>query len=1314
MRPPRGYGRPGPVARRISAVSQAVAAVPDRTASARRAAPLPERAPVLTVAPVARTSTTNAEPVVPRVEARATTRDRVRAAVAAAPTAGPATAGSPTTRDRVAAALAPPAAREQEQEPRGGRQAVVADLAARRTTGGAAAGSAADRATLASVVPIGPQAGQQEPGREAAPARATETGERPVRGPPPGGPAAPDQARSSQSQSAAAPAAATPGRVVVLTDRRAAKERAPPAAGHGRDAPGADGAAPAPAESAAVLAFRGRVAGVGARTVAHTRGKPSADNAQLASRPDLEREVAGQAAGNRVTSMESAATDNPVTFDAATFKADVKVAVEKIAPPDNLAEADRFAESGKAGEAAGVARTLVKGGQVATQQPIATSTAAPPDKRGIGGKPVGDLVNDPVGRGVTTAGAAAVLPGPRPEAAVDFSAGPRGVDDTMTAQGITVGQLSEANEPRFAAALDARQAVADHAAAATPAYRGDEATLLPAAATALGGQETVSLFAMNTARVGSLRDARGIKDHTRNDDQQRRNNVSQALLDIHRETKGSVEGILKGLDATVTTMFTEGEADARYMFEHYVAYKMDVYKDDRYGGLGGGALWLKDKFFDLPGEVNEFYRTGRDFYLNKLERTIDAIAVVIGASLAMATLVIRFGRLRVQHLLTTLPTDLVQLGVETAAELDQRFDLLATDVSSARDHLVDVVARAYVDSTTKLDGRITELQEANKGLATRAIEFAEEIGHTIAELGRLLARVIVKAVSVIGSIIAHPIRFFGHLIDAIGAGISLFAQHIGKHLEDALLDLLFGDLGKTGITLPDSLDFAGLFDLVCQVLQIRWVDLRGRLVDKIGLPAVLHLERVADVFMLLVDKGVGGLWELAMKKLSELPGLVIGALKTYVIEQVVKAGIQYVVALLTPAGAFIKACQGIYRLLSFIVDKAKQIGDFIDAVLDSIGAIADGDTAAAAEKIDAALAGALKLALGFLGKLAHLDAIADKARAVIEAIRAPVRRVVDSIIDAAINLARSAGSLGRRTQGVPAAVDAPAHAPPMQQPADPASIALTQPLSMDHAQHTLTFKVIGGHPEVIMASERAAYLQSVAASAFNEEKSHGRRADLLDGFKNLEEKLADLKFDYEAAEFSKDDAEKRHQIKGGLEQIASVLSWMGQEFKIKNLEHLQHASSYALPGGLLKDGYIGKQRRHFYPSGYIQVADTWRRTQLALLRRGAPSGTFKDESSGTFEPLQRPSASGQRSPESNVTIDHQPRVMEHWNGHSDVPPPGRESGQKARSDFYNDTSPGKLQLVSWSHNSIDGALAKATVGGYAKTVGTDFTGPDDE
>src|SRR6185295_16826161 len=133
-----------------------------------------------------------------------------------------------------------------------------------------------------------------------------------------------------------------------------------------------------------------------------------------------------------------------------------------------------------------------------------------------------------------------------------------------------------------------------------------------------------------------------------------------------------------------------------------------------------------------------------------------------------------------------------------------------------------------------------------------------------------------------------------------------------------------------------------------------------------------------DVFTTLLNDGVGGLWTWIQEKLADLEDLVLGKIKEYVEERVVRAGISYIVALLNPAAAFVKACQGIYQIVMFVVERAKQIAEFVDAVLDSIGAIAQGNASVAIEKIDKALAGALTVAIGFLARLAGLGALSEK------------------------------------------------------------------------------------------------------------------------------------------------------------------------------------------------------------------------------------------------------------------------------------------------------------------------------------------------
>ena len=166
------------------------------------------------------------------------------------------------------------------------------------------------------------------------------------------------------------------------------------------------------------------------------------------------------------------------------------------------------------------------------------------------------------------------------------------------------------------------------------------------------------------------------------------------------------------------------------------------------------------------------------------------------------------------------------------------------------------------------------------------------------------------------------------------------------------------------------------------------------------------MEEKVDVFATLVKEGVAGLWTWIREKLADLEDLVVGKIKSYVIERVIKAGISYIVALLNPAAAFIKACQGIYQIVMFIVERAKQIAAFVEAILDSISAIAQGNVSAAIEKVESALANGLSLAIGFLARLANLGALSEKVRSIIALVRRPITRVVDQVIFGAAEVYR--------------------------------------------------------------------------------------------------------------------------------------------------------------------------------------------------------------------------------------------------------------------------------------------------------------------
>src|ERR1044072_335341 len=97
-------------------------------------------------------------------------------------------------------------------------------------------------------------------------------------------------------------------------------------------------------------------------------------------------------------------------------------------------------------------------------------------------------------------------------------------------------------------------------------------------------------------------------------------------------------------------------------------------------------------------------------------------------------------------------------------------------------------------------------------------------------------------------------------------------------------------------------------------------------------------------------KGIAGAWEWIKDKLGNLEEMVLEPIKSFVIEKIVKSGIMWIVSLLNPASAFIKACKAIYDIVMFVVERGAEMMEFVGAVIDSIGAVAKGGLGAMVSK----------------------------------------------------------------------------------------------------------------------------------------------------------------------------------------------------------------------------------------------------------------------------------------------------------------------------------------------------------------------------
>ncbi|HEY9804462.1 MAG TPA: hypothetical protein V6D25_29285, partial [Leptolyngbyaceae cyanobacterium] len=230
----------------------------------------------------------------------------------------------------------------------------------------------------------------------------------------------------------------------------------------------------------------------------------------------------------------------------------------------------------------------------------------------------------------------------------------------------------------------------------------------------------------------------------------------------------------------------------------------------------------------------------------------------------------------------------------------------------------------------------------------------------------MLLEVLARVAGVVGQILKDPIGFLGNLIQAVKQGFLNFMKNIGKHLQAGLIGWLTGTMAEAGIQLPEKFDLKGIFSLAMQILGFTYEVIRAQAVKRLGENKVSRLEQTVEVFKVLASQGIAGMWQFVQDRLGDLNTLVVEPIKNFVIEKVITAGIEWILSLLTPASAFIKAAKAIYEIVKFFIERAGQIADLINAILDAIGAIAAGSIDQAVKGVENALAKSLPVVISFL------------------------------------------------------------------------------------------------------------------------------------------------------------------------------------------------------------------------------------------------------------------------------------------------------------------------------------------------------------
>ncbi|MEW4922929.1 DUF4157 domain-containing protein [Algibacter sp. 2305UL17-15] len=711
----------------------------------------------------------------------------------------------------------------------------------------------------------------------------------------------------------------------------------------------------------------------------------------------------GGAQANQVAVMDE---QEPEEFDAEAFKARLMERIESMQLPENQEEATEFEDNNNIQEISDAASEDASQAQQNTAGPISEATAVEPNVEAVPEREVIALPEAPIGQVPSSVSANAAMPNPRPDSQVSqpLRENMQEVDQQMIDNEVTEEQLARSNEPEFTSALDSRSEARANAETAPSQFRTQETQSLNGSRQQAENTSQGTLEGMHDDRSTILNEVVGQQTETGSQNTTERERISNEINGIYETTKTDVEAILEDLDAKVTEKFEAAAKRAKHKFENYVQQKMDDYKDRRYSGLRGAARWVVDKFKGLPDEVNQFFVEGRLLYIAEMDVALTDISNYIGQRLTEAKNRIQEGKQDVTDYVEELPENLQSIGEEASENIQDKFDQLTDDVNAKQDELIDSLAQQYNDSLSELDARIEEMQAANRGLIDMALDAINGVIETIRKLKQLISDLLSEIQSSLAIIMADPITFVSNLFDGVKQGFDNFKTNIETHLMAGFVQWLTGALGPIGITIPENLfSLKGIFSLVMQVLGLTWDYMRQKAVKLLGEPVVRAMEFGLEMFQIIKEKGVEGIWEYIKEQFTDLKETIIDSIKEMLIVQVIQAGIRWLLSLLIPGAGFIKAIMAIKDFIVFFVESALML---IPALIEAIRAMASGSMALVATAIERGLALLVPLVIKLFARIIGLGGLVQKVQKIIKKIRKRIDRAINKLILKAKKAAR--------------------------------------------------------------------------------------------------------------------------------------------------------------------------------------------------------------------------------------------------------------------------------------------------------------------
>ena len=390
-----------------------------------------------------------------------------------------------------------------------------------------------------------------------------------------------------------------------------------------------------------------------------------------------------------------------------------------------------------------------------------------------------------------------------------------------------------------------------------------------------------------------------------------------------------------------------------------------------------------------------------------------ALAAIEAARKFVIGLLDAFGKFLKTLVNTFLKKLFPELAKRICKYIDQKIDQAKKVVNDIADILkkgVEALANALTKVLNKILSVFETLLTAAVGIAgalltgdfAEAFRIAIESACSIAGIdSKPIFAFFEKAGNLIGKIFRAPGTFIKNVARAGKKGVTLFKTNIVKHLVTGVIDWLTGAMSDVPIVLPKKFDIKGIFSIVMQVLGLSYNRLRAKLIKEMGPGSekvIGTIEKGVSFLMEVKNDFPMALWNKMKEKWQDIKNEAKAKIQGTIITEVVKAGIVYLLSMLNPVSAIIKAVIMLYKLIMFVIENKDKIVAFLNSLYNSISQIVSGAIDPAAKSVEKTLARTIPLILALLSKLLGLGGIGKSIQKTLSVIHSKVDKIIDPII----------------------------------------------------------------------------------------------------------------------------------------------------------------------------------------------------------------------------------------------------------------------------------------------------------------------------